>query len=209
MNETHRKIRFTGLALSVGLSCLVSCLSSDDAPTRRHVEHLGPRVSAPPPRAELAPPSARASETQEPSEHPPSSADTNEPSSEVRRSALDEAIRKDSPSRPWSQNVPNRSCTDDGECGDGFCDRGRCAAIWTWHAHYGQRCEGDAWCSHVPCIDGRCRSCVSDAECTRFDIQDVKCTPDPWVPGFHDCRGVIGSGGFRVVPNTSLQKPTQ
>jgi hypothetical protein len=25
-----------------------------------------------------------------------------------------------------------RGCKKDDECGDGFCDRGRCAAIWTY-----------------------------------------------------------------------------
>jgi hypothetical protein len=77
-------------------------------------------------------------------------------------------------SRPWSQNVLERDCTEDSECGDGHCDRGRCRAIWTCTRRYGQRCVNDRmapssyfqarFCRGI-CIDGRCRSCVSDQEC--------------------------------------------
>jgi len=76
--------------------------------------------------------------------------------------------------RAWSQDVPDRDCTKDSECGDGFCDRGRCAAIWTCHDRYGQHCIDDRVfqgsypypirCNGV-CLEGRCRSCVSDDEC--------------------------------------------
>ena len=208
MNRMRRKPLFIGLAVAVGLSGLVSCLSSDDASVGGRVEHPDPRIPASAPKANLVP-SAQASATPAPSEHPPSSADMNGSSSGFKRSPLDKAILEDHPSRPWSKNVPKRNCTDDGECGDGFCDRGRCAAIWTWNATYGQRCENDQWCGDRPCIDGRCRSCVSVAECKSFNLQDAECTPDPWVPGSHECHGVIGSGGFTVVPGPPPQRPKQ
>jgi hypothetical protein len=209
MGRTDLRNLFVGLAAWLSLAGLSSCVSSDDAPAGGRVEHPDPRISASAPKANLVPPSAQASATPAPSEHPPSSADMNESLSGFKRSPLDKAILKDYPSRPWSKNVPKRNCTDDGECGDGFCDRGRCAAIWTWNTTYGQRCENDQWCGDLPCIDGRCRSCVSVAECKSFNLQDVECTPDPWVPGSHECHGVEGSGGFTVVPGPPLERPKQ
>lgn len=100
------------------------------------------------------------------------------------------AIVDDCPERRWSKNVPDRACTkgdakdgtcggwpceevrcavtctNDSQCGDGFCDRGKCSAIWTCGRQYGLRCETDAQCGGL-CIKGRCRSCVSDAECVK------------------------------------------
>lgn len=76
--------------------------------------------------------------------------------------------------RIWSQDVPDRDCTKDSECGDGFCDRGRCEAIRACEDRYGQHCIDDrvfqgshpysVGCSGL-CLDGRCRSCVLDEEC--------------------------------------------
>ena len=82
--------------------------------------------------------------------------------------------------------VPKRGCKKDDERGDGFCDRGRCAAIWTYTAQYGQPCEENYF--DLPCIDGRFRSCVTDAECawTR-DPLGPKCVPDTSVPGGREC----------------------
>ncbi len=91
--------------------------------------------------------------------------------------------------RPWSNDVPDSQCKTDGECGDGFCDRGRCAAIWSCIERYGQRCiNGKA--AHIPgtrddadgcrgiCTAGRCRSCVSDAECIKVrGDKYAKCEP--------------------------------
>jgi hypothetical protein len=77
-------------------------------------------------------------------------------------------------SRPWSKDVPRRDCTEDSECGDGFCDRGRCREIWTCTKRFGQRCiDGQMAPSahfstrHCPgiCLEGRCRSCVLHQEC--------------------------------------------
>jgi hypothetical protein len=194
MIRTRFRTFVVGLAMWVGLAGLVSCVSTDDAPAGGRVEHP-----------------AQVPVTPAPSEHPSSPADAGEPSSGFQRSPLDQAIAKDDPSRPWSKNVPARSCTDDGECGDGFCDRGRCAAIWTSTLSYGQRCGGNEWCVHLPCIDGRCRSCVSDAECTWDpELQDPKCTPDPSAPGYHECGGIVGGGAGRTsIRNPLPQRPKQ
>jgi hypothetical protein len=65
--------------------------------------------------------------------------------------------------------VPNRACTKDEQCGDGFCDRGRCAPMST-RSPYGRRCEvlpTIHQCGVYLCLDGRCRSCVSVAECVK------------------------------------------
>jgi len=70
------------------------------------------------------------------------------------------------PRGPWSKNVPDRDCTKDAECGDGFCDRGHCAAIHTCWQNLGNRCISPRICYGI-CIDGRCRSCVSDEECAQ------------------------------------------
>lgn len=104
---------------------------------------------------------------------------------------------------PWSRNVTNRSCMKDDQCGDGFCDRGRCAAIWTGRAYYGQRCGLNHGCSiSYLCLEGRCRSCASDAECQNIEgVSDPQCVPDTSIAGAHECQGVAPGGGFEsVVP---------
>jgi hypothetical protein len=155
MNATHGKHVLVGLAAFVGLAGAAACLSSDDTPAGGRVVH--------PPRASVL----SAEQAQD-----------GGPSGE-QFSPLDHAIANDcsagfrSGNRPWSKNVPDRDCTRDDECGDGFCDRGRCAAIRTCDDRYGQRCVnglpapnryGHYRCWGI-CLDGRCRSCQSDAEC--------------------------------------------
>jgi hypothetical protein len=185
-NRAHAsRIRFVGLAAWVALC---SCSSSDQPPAGGRVEHPEPSTPAPPTTASVAPtePAPAASVPSEVEEQP--SGD----------SSLDKAIAEDKPARPWSKNVPKRTCKDDGECGDGFCDRGQCAAIWTYFERYGQRCERDDQCAFRPCIDGRCRSCVSDTECGERvrSVLEGKCRPDIEISGARECRGVIPS----VVP---------
>jgi hypothetical protein len=192
MNITRRRILFIGLAVWVALASLTSCVSSDDAPAGARVEHPDPGAKAPPP------PTAPTPANSESSAHTRPSSDVNEPPSGFALSPtdIDKALREDKPSRPWSKNVPERRCTKDDECGDGFCDRGRCAAIWTYSERYGQRCEDDGRCgSSYLCIDGRCRSCVSDEECTRTESwqSDPKCESVDKIPNARECFGVAGS----------------
>ena len=115
--------------------------------------------------------------------------------------------------RAWSQNVPDRDCTKDRECGDGFCDRGRCAAIWTCWARYGQHCiDGRVAPNPDPykvrcagmCLEGRCRSCVSDEECVEVlgswgagwaeSAKDAKCTEPPAGGHERECALVFYQG---------------
>jgi hypothetical protein len=177
MNRTHGKHALFVLAAWVGLAGAASCLSSDDAPAGGHVEHPQSRASMPVASAEAAP-------------------DGSPPPPEGPFTPLDQAIAGDCPEHAWSQNVPDRDCTSDGECGDGFCDRGHCAAIWTCRLEFGQRCvDGRRVPSHAPpydtcrlfCIDGRCRSCQSDAECDeKFGGGSYACVP--LFGAFRTCR---------------------
>jgi hypothetical protein len=58
-----------------------------------------------------------------------------EPPSGFTLSPIDKAIAQDYPARRWSKNVPERSCTKDDECGDGFCDRGRAYHLQNQRLH--------------------------------------------------------------------------
>jgi len=158
----------------LGLMAMASCSPGEPTSGAGHIEYAGNQVPEPPAtfEIEISPPLDPGSNP--PISNipvPPSSAQRQSPSFFMGRlSPLDWAIRNDCPARPWSKNVPERVCTEDRECGDGFCDRGRCAAIWTCDEHYGQRCYGprsekSGLCDGL-CIEGRCRTCLSDDECT-------------------------------------------
>jgi hypothetical protein len=177
--RAHRKVAFMALAAWMGLSCTASCLSDHEAP-------VGARIKNPRQRAPI--PATPAEESQEVKPAPPRGP----------FSALDQVIADDCifvPNGPvlgraWSQDVPERECTKDDECSDGFCDRGRCAAIWTCGHRYGQHCvDGKAAPSRGSegqgciglCLDGRCRSCVSDAECVeQYGYSALRCNPQGW-----------------------------
>ena len=128
-------------------------------------------------------------------------------------SALDQAIVEDcnlrfsggfwqSNSRVWSQNVPDRDCTTDSECGDGFCDRGHCGAIWSCETRYGQRCingiaapspgGGENQICEGICLDGRCRSCIADEECIKQRGPDFICAPRSHSTWGRRCSGNVG-----------------
>ena len=159
-----------GLAVWVFLCCAVSCSSSDQAPAGGRIEHPDPAPTPTPTATSLAPSPAPTPET---------------PAPPVEVEQRPKTLAEDEPARPWSKNVPKRRCQKDGECGDGFCDRGRCAAVCTYTGQYGQPCEENR--GSLPCIDGRYRSCVSDAECAWSNPQHPKCVPDAFVPGGRAC----------------------
>jgi len=158
----------------LGIMAMASCSPSEPTLGGGGIEYAGNQVPAPSATFELeiSPPLDPGSNSSSTGiVAPTSSAQGPHPYSSMGRlSPLDWAIRNDCPARPWSKNVPSRACTKDSECGDGFCDRGRCAAIWTCDEHYGQRCygppgQGSGLCRGL-CIDGRCRTCLTDEECT-------------------------------------------
>jgi hypothetical protein len=127
----------------------------------------------------------------------PSPSEIYEQRSGRKLSRLDKVIMDDCPERAWSKNVPKRNCTKDSQCGDGFCDQGRCAAIWTCGVDYGNSCEKQDHCGSLPCIDGRCRSCVSEADCDwkrgRAGESNVTCRGSSVVAGARECGGATTS----------------
>jgi hypothetical protein len=184
LHRTKRRVVLLGLVTGVGLVDAVACRSIDDATP-------GERVVYPTPQTPAVSSSAAGAAT------------TPDPDPKEVFSPFDIAIASDClpissvhRSRPWSQNVPERDCTEDSECGDGHCDRGRCRAIWTCTQQYGQRCiDGQTvptagfkkrYCRGI-CIDGRCRSCVSDQECIDKPGPDDGC-------GDHERDGHRGCG---------------
>ncbi len=150
----HRDSRHGLLALAAGagLAGLCACGATEEAPKARvvsPVEKSFVPVEAPAPSGEGTP-------TEKPKDR--------------AFSELDEEATDVLFPRPLSKHVPNRTCTKDEECGDGFCDRTACAPIWTWRTKIGQRCGPNTKvldCGSRICIDGRCRSCLSHAECPK------------------------------------------
>jgi hypothetical protein len=192
-----------GLAGWLSLACAVSCASSDKPHPGGRVDHPVAKV----PSAPLPPlrPTALASsppppeETPEPpKKRPETNSERYERATGITLSPIDKAIMDDCPARAWSKHVPKRRCTNDGQCGDGFCDRERCAAIWSCRSVYGQRCQGSS-CGIRPCIDGRCRSCTSEKDCDwkqGLDDResDIVCRAQDSIPGARECMGEVGAG---------------
>ena len=81
-------------------------------------------------------------------------------------------------------------CLDDSECDTSFCDRtGRCEQVGTTDT-WGHECisiplsevpadgpsaagQARGFCGAYRCIEERCRSCLTDAECG--DVEDIEC----------------------------------
>ena len=161
-----------GLFTVLGIAAIASCSSSNSAPGGNRVE---------PARSLRTAPISSAAPDQ----------DANLALSVGPLSPLDRAISEMCPPRPLSQNVPERACTKDSECGDGFCNRDHCAAIWTCDQRYGQRCYGPehektGWCIGL-CIEGRCRSCLSNEECIAEFGGGAECNPNPTWSGGRRC----------------------
>jgi hypothetical protein len=213
MNRMRWRPLFVGLLAWIGLGVAASCSSDDQAPGGGRIEYPGGPgpTKAPPTPTSLAPPPASAAETPASSEdRRPSLSEIFEQKTGIKLSPLEKVIAEDCPERAWSKNVPQRRCTNDGECGDGFCDRDRCAPLWTCFKEYGRRCEKDDHCAFHLCVDRRCRSCISDKECkSTRDNQDPICTDDPWVPGSRSCRGVVPSIKGDVMPGPPPQGSRQ
>jgi hypothetical protein len=196
MKRTSESLVFLCLAAGVSLPGAVSCGLTDEAPLGKRIEHPDPRS-----------PSLLSSPDETPKQDPPP---------EETFSPLDKAIAADCSqvpgtrrARPWSQNVPERDCTDDSECGDGYCDRGRCGAIWTCSERYGQRCiNGEfspnpgfniPWCPGI-CVEGRCRSCVSHEECIHELRKSHAMCGAHARDGRRSC-GLLGPTFYRPVPS--------
>jgi hypothetical protein len=150
MNLKRWRPLVAGLLAGIGLGGAPSCSSDDQAPGGGRIEHpvepgsaikSGPTKAKPAPTVQ-APAQASAAEMSAPSvDRQPSRSDYFEKYWGIKLPPLDKAIFDDCPKRAWSKNVPDRRCTKDDECGDGFCDRDRCAPFWTCDARYGMQCE--------------------------------------------------------------------
>lgn len=179
----------SGVFMAAGFVVFASCSATDEPPSGGRIESPtkahSPGSSQPSP---LGPPSVHSS-TQ--AIHPPSSdsggkedAWPNPPFAKPRDYAYpwpphpsewqrlklspqEEIAAGFCPPQVWSQNVPDIDCTKHNECGDGFCDRGHCNAIWICEFRAGLRCEVNEHCLHLLCIEGRCQSCMSDDECRK------------------------------------------
>ena len=218
MRRNHIFIGVWLLALGIGMA---SCLSGGQLLPDNRVQHNMSDADLTAQRASASAPHPMASAMGTAAEIPsaaPSApprvrliSDRYEEVTGIKLSPLDKAIMNECPTRQWSTNVPKRRCVKDDECGDGFCDRGRCAAIRTCASDYGQRCQPDDECGWHPCRDGRCRSCVSTAECASMRNEfgtDPECLPDPDIPGARFCIGEPASlEGQEYTPPPSKPPP--
>jgi hypothetical protein len=171
-NRMHWRFALLSFGAVQGIAAMTSCSSGEPVPGGGRVEHAGSRTPGP---VLSADPGQIVSH----------------PAGVEPLSPLDRAISEMCPPRPLSQNVPERACTKDSECGDGFCDREHCAAIWTCDQRYGQRCYGPehektGWCIGL-CIEGRCRSCLSNEECIAEFGGGAECNPNPTWSGGRRC----------------------
>lgn len=145
---------FVGLATATAMGCCVSCSASENQP-RGPVENAsGQRQAAPVTSHTTATISSSASKK------PPAS-----PQDALALPCDAHPLPALGDPRPaaLSQHVPDRVCSEESECGDGFCDRGRCAPIWNdW---YGLQCTTHCQCGPFLCLEGRCRSCLHHTEC--------------------------------------------
>jgi len=208
---------FVGLVSWAGLAGMAACSSSEEAPGGGRVAHPVtvnpgtsglPGTAAPPPSTYNAPRPSSAWVTPPPEALRPRVFNSEGYARDVglKPSPEDKAILDDCPERAWSMYVPKRACTSDNECGDGFCDRDRCAAIWTCRERHGQRCEKDMQCPGELCVDGRCRSCASDAECVnRWQTSEVKCTPNRDHTGARTCRTLVMHPRLPTVDSSDPQ----
>lgn len=198
MNSSiYRPYSYRLAGFGLGLIWLSACSSLDEVPGGGRVEHPTeprPLVAPSASMASSASPIASASaSTGLPQERRRTPSESYEETTGIKLSEADKAIMDDCPQHALSKNVPKRACANDEQCGDGFCDRGHCAAIWTCNLEYGQRCEEPQRCgAYYVCVDGRCRSCISDSECNSSPSnRDPKCVSDSTIFGSSSCVGKI------------------
>jgi hypothetical protein len=219
--RTRMPYRFlVGVILWLTLAYAASCASSDKPHLGGRIDH--PVASVPSASAPPSPPHPRSTEFALPSplvfgtpadvtpkppvEQPLSRSEIYARNTGLTLSPLEKSIIDDCPTRSWSKHVPKGACTSDRQCGDGFCDRGHCAAIWSCFSDYGHPCRENHNCGVRPCVDGRCRSCTSESDCDwRRGLDegesDITCQADGAIPRARECLGMIGSLPHGIRPN--------
>jgi len=102
--------------------------------------------------------------------------------------------------------APSTGCTEDADCGVGFCDHGTCAAV-VLAQQYGQECDPESSldvCQGYSCVKNRCRSCTSDADCGG----EAVCGEIEGRPG-RRCGSQAGGSSDQVEPGPTPPPPTQ
>ena len=116
---------------------------------------------------------------------------------------------------PVTHVAAGGACVRDTDCRSGFCDRDICMDVFELPG-IGKECDrdppvdapvdgpnagrSDRGCGRYLCLDGRCRSCASDAECQTHSMGG-KCVPmNPRFPTLTWCADVGGTGGILQYP---------
>lgn len=218
MRTLVKRSLFGGIAVWMGFACAASCASTPNPiydVCTAHSAASSPYASSLPLSTSLAsssPPTDIAPTATPPANSLLSNSERYEKITGITLSPIDKVIMNECPARAWSKNVPKRRCTSDEQCGDGLCDRGRCAAKWSC-SNYGRPCKESSDCSTRPCIDGRCRSCMSERDCDwkrGLDVAEsnITCRVDEAILGARECFGEVGSGFGTVIPAPSqVTKP--
>ena len=190
---------FLGLAACVGVGCFISCSAAENGPSIP--------VATAPETHRAIPPSSGANILYSATPTAVASASAKPPSGPQDVQASPCGVRHEhilgAPWRALSQHVPDRACSEESDCGDGFCDRGRCAPIW--EVIYGQRCTMACQCQPFLCIEGRCSSCLQHADCGGF-----VCSKDSLVttvPIANNCGGVLGMHETHMPPEPVRAPP--
>lgn len=211
-NQNHWKPGVIGILLWASLANVFSCSSDHGTKVEGHVDcpanvSIGPALPpAQVPSAQVPPlPTSMPGAIYPLPPSPWPKGFPPPPSSwyerKVALSPLEKAIVDACPTRVWSQNVPHDECANDGDCGDGYCDRGHCDVIRTCGHFDGLPCDADGQCTGI-CLEGRCRGCLSNAECAS------RSSESPYV-----CNGSWTNRGPRAcepdirMPKSNWQKP--
>jgi hypothetical protein len=189
----HR-IVFVWLSVGVGMGGMVSCAAAEDG-------QRGPVENAP--RRQREVPASSGAKIPSSATLTPASSASAKPAAgpqDVQAwpcGARPNHILGTPLPRALSQHVPDRACSEESECGDGFCDRGRCAPIW--EDRYGQRCTMTCQCLPFLCIEGRCSSCLSHADCGGYGHVCSRDQLVTTVPVANDC-GALGLHSTYMPP---------
>ena len=196
-----KRALLTWISVGLGIGSMISCASTEDG--RRGPVENAPRRQREVPAssgAEIpssATPTAAASASKKPSAGP-------QDALALPCDAHHLPAVGDPPPHALSQHVPDRACSEESECGDGFCDRGRCAPIWNdW---YGLQCTMNCQCGPFLCSEGRCRSCLHHTECVEHGnvcTKDVLFTTVP----FANVCAALGIRETRMPPEPVRPPP--